>query len=77
VQPPADHAVVRATQCVEVQAGIRAILLRQEVQKEVNALRQAAKIEIVDPELKKLQEEALKKAEEAKKNGKADQQPQQ
>jgi peptidyl-prolyl cis-trans isomerase C len=61
----------------QVQAGIRAILLRQEVQKEVNTLREAAKIEIVDPELKKLQEEALKKAEEAKKNGKSDQQPQQ
>ncbi|MDP4822673.1 MAG: peptidyl-prolyl cis-trans isomerase [Aestuariivirgaceae bacterium] len=56
----------------QVQAGIRAILLRQEVQKEVNGLRQAATIEIVDPDLKKLQEEALKKAEEAKKNGKTD-----
>ena len=31
----------------------------------------------ITSEVKKLQEEALKKAEEAKKNGKSDQQPQQ
>lgn len=55
----------------QVQAGIRAILLRQEVQKEVNTLRAAAKIEVVDPELKKLQEEAEKKLQQQK-DGKTD-----
>lgn len=49
----------------QVQGGIRALLLRQQVQKEVAELRKAATIEIVDPELKKLQEEALKKAQPA------------
>lgn len=44
----------------QVQSGIRAILLRQEVQKAVAELRKTAQIEIVDPDLKKLQEEAQK-----------------
>jgi peptidyl-prolyl cis-trans isomerase C len=56
----------------QVQAGIRAILLRDEVQKEVNGLREQAKIEMVDPDLKKLQEEAKKKQEQQQKDGKSD-----
>jgi peptidyl-prolyl cis-trans isomerase C len=48
----------------QVQGGIRAILLRQEVQKEVADLRKDASIDVVDPELKKLQEEAKQRAQQ-------------
>ena len=47
-----------------MQGGIRAILLRQEVQKEVADLRKDASIDVVDPELKKLQEEAKQRAQQ-------------
>jgi len=51
----------------QVAPSIEALLLRQEVQKEVAGLGKAGKIELVDPELKKLQEENRKRAEEAAK----------
>ncbi len=55
----------------EVAPGIEALLLRQEVQKEVAALGKKGKIELLDPELKKLQEETQKKLEELKKKAEA------
>ena len=55
----------------EVAPGIEALLLRQEVQKEVAALSKAGKIELLDPELKKLQEQTKKRLEEMKKRAEA------
>ena len=55
----------------EVAPGIEALLLRQEVQKEVAQLGKAGKIELLDPELKKLQEENRKKLEELQKKAEA------
>ncbi len=49
----------------EVAPSIEALLLRQEVQKEVAELGKAGKIELVDPELRKLQEQNRKRAEDA------------
>ena len=51
----------------EVAPGIEILLLRQEVQKEVAELGKAGKVEILDPDLKKLQEENRKRLEELKK----------
>ena len=55
----------------EVAPGIEALLLRQEVQKEVARLGKEGKIELLDPELKKLQEENRKRLEELKKKAEA------
>jgi peptidyl-prolyl cis-trans isomerase C len=51
----------------QVKAGIKAVLMRKKVQDVVSDLRKQAKIEIVDPDLKKLQEIGEKKIEELKK----------
>ena len=42
-------------------------MLRKKIQDTVNELRKQAKIEMVDPDLKKLQELSVKKMEELKK----------
>jgi peptidyl-prolyl cis-trans isomerase C len=55
----------------QVKAGIKAVLMRKKVQDTVTELRKQAKIEIVDPDLKKLQEVGEKKMEELKKKGAA------
>jgi len=51
----------------QVKAGIKAVLMRKKVQDVVSELRKQAKIDIVDPDLKKLQEIGEKKIEELKK----------
>jgi peptidyl-prolyl cis-trans isomerase C len=51
----------------QVKNGIRAVLTRKKVQDIVVQLREAAKIDVLDPDLKKLQELNAKKAEELKK----------
>ena len=51
----------------QVKAGIKAVLMRKKVQDMVSDLRKQAKIEIVDPDLKKLQEMGEKRIEELKK----------
>src|SRR5688572_3182860 len=51
----------------QVKAGIKAVLMRKKVQDIVSDLRKQAKIEIVDPDLKKLQEMGEKRIEELKK----------
>jgi peptidyl-prolyl cis-trans isomerase C len=51
----------------QVKAGIKAVLMRKKVQDTVNELRKQAKIEILDPDLKKLQEMGEKKIEEMRK----------
>jgi peptidyl-prolyl cis-trans isomerase C len=51
----------------QVKAGIKAVLMRKKVQDVVTELRKEAKIEIVDPDLKKLQEMGEKRIEELKK----------
>jgi peptidyl-prolyl cis-trans isomerase C len=51
----------------QVKAGIKAVLMRKKVQDVVSDLRKQAKIEIVDPDLKKLQEMGEKRIEELKK----------
>jgi peptidyl-prolyl cis-trans isomerase C len=51
----------------QVKAGVKAVLMRKKVQDEVTALRKQAKIEIIDPDLKKLQEIGQQKIEEMKK----------
>ena len=48
-------------------SGIKAVLMRKKVQDVVSNLRKQAKIEIVDPDLKKLQEMGERKIEELKK----------
>ena len=55
----------------EVAPGIEALLLREEVQKEVAQLSKQGKIELLDPELKKLQEENKKRLEELRKKAEA------
>jgi peptidyl-prolyl cis-trans isomerase C len=55
----------------QVKAGIKAVLMRKKVQDTVTELRKEAKIEIIDPDLKKLQEMGEKKMEEIKKKGTA------
>jgi peptidyl-prolyl cis-trans isomerase C len=55
----------------QVKAGIKAVLMRKKVQDTVTELRKVAKIEIIDPDLKKLQEMGEKKMEELKKKGTA------
>jgi peptidyl-prolyl cis-trans isomerase C len=51
----------------QVKSGIKAVLMRKKVQDVVSELRKQAKIDIVDPDLKKLQEIGEKKIEELKK----------
>jgi peptidyl-prolyl cis-trans isomerase C len=51
----------------QVKAGIKAVLMRKKVQDAVTELRKQAKIEIIDPDLKKLQEMGEQKIEEMKK----------
>jgi peptidyl-prolyl cis-trans isomerase C len=51
----------------QVKNGIKAVLTRKKVQEAVTTLRKQAKIEVIDPDLKKLQELSLKKMEELKK----------
>jgi peptidyl-prolyl cis-trans isomerase C len=51
----------------QVKAGIKAVLMRKKVQDAVSNLRKQAKIEIVDPDLKKLQQMGEKRIEELKK----------
>jgi peptidyl-prolyl cis-trans isomerase C len=51
----------------QVKAGIKAVLMRKKVQDIVTELRKEAKIEIVDPDLKKLQQMGEKRIEELKK----------
>jgi peptidyl-prolyl cis-trans isomerase C len=51
----------------QVKSGIKAVLMRKKVQDIVTELRKEAKIEIVDPDLKKLQEMGEKRIEELKK----------
>jgi peptidyl-prolyl cis-trans isomerase C len=51
----------------QVKAGIKAVLMRKKVQDAVSELRKQAKIEIIDPDLKKLQEIGEKRIEELKK----------
>ena len=55
-----DRKKVGARPFEEVKAGIRALLLRQAVQKKIAELQKKAKIEILDPQLKKLKEESIK-----------------
>ena len=62
-----DRKKVGPRPLAEVAPGIEALLLRQEVEKEVAALSKAGKIELLDPELKKIQEENKKRLEELKK----------
>jgi peptidyl-prolyl cis-trans isomerase C len=50
----------------QVKNGIKAVLTRKKVQEVVTALRKMAKIDVLDPDLKKLQELGLKKMEELK-----------
>jgi peptidyl-prolyl cis-trans isomerase C len=51
----------------QVKSGIKAVLMRKKVQDVVSELRKQAKIDIVDPDLKKLQEIGEKKIEELRK----------
>jgi peptidyl-prolyl cis-trans isomerase C len=51
----------------QLKAGIKAVLMRKKVQDAVTELRKQAKIEIIDPDLKKLQEMGEQKIEEMKK----------
>ncbi|HEY7764188.1 MAG TPA: peptidylprolyl isomerase [Aestuariivirgaceae bacterium] len=51
----------------QVKAGIKAVLMRKKVQDVVSELRKQAKIEIMDEDLKKLQEIGEKRIEELKK----------
>ncbi|HKQ94569.1 MAG TPA: peptidyl-prolyl cis-trans isomerase [Aestuariivirgaceae bacterium] len=51
----------------QVKNGVRAVLTRKKVQDIVVQLREQAKIEVLDPDLKKLQELNAKKTEELKK----------
>ena len=51
----------------QVKNGVRAVLTRKKVQDIVVQLREQAKIEVLDPDLKKLQELNAKKSEEIKK----------
>jgi peptidyl-prolyl cis-trans isomerase C len=51
----------------QVKNGIKAVLMRKKVQDTVSSLRKQAKIDVVDPDLKKLQELSQKKIEELKK----------
>ncbi len=62
-----DRKKIGPRPLAEVAPGIEALLLRQEVQKEVGELSKAGKIELLDPELKKLQEQNRKRLEELKK----------
>jgi peptidyl-prolyl cis-trans isomerase C len=55
----------------QVKAGIKAVLMRKKVQDTVTELRKEAKIEIIDPDLKKLQEMGEKRMEDLKKKGTA------
>lgn len=55
----------------QVKAGIKAVLMRKKVQDIVTELRKEAKIEIIDPDLKKLQEMGEKRMEDLKKKGTA------
>ena len=66
-----DRKKIGPRPLAEVAPGIEALLLRQEVEKEVAALSKAGKIELLDPELKKLQEEGKKRLEELKKKAAA------
>jgi peptidyl-prolyl cis-trans isomerase C len=51
----------------QVKNSIKAVLTRKRVQDAVNTLRKQAKIDVVDPDLKKLQELSQKKIEELRK----------
>lgn len=51
----------------QVKAGVKAVLMRKKVQDIVTELRKQAKIEIIDPDLQKLQEMGEKRMEELKK----------
>jgi peptidyl-prolyl cis-trans isomerase C len=51
----------------QVKAGVKAVLMRKKVQDIVSDLRKQAKIEIIDPDLQKLQEMGQKRIEELKK----------
>ena len=66
-----DRKKIGPRPLAEVAPGIEALLLRQEVEKEVAALSKAGKIELLDPELKKIQEENRKRLEELKKKAAA------
>jgi len=68
-----DRKKVGARPFEEVAPGIRMLLLRKKVQDEVARLSKNAKIEILDPELKKNQEENRKRREEALKKQKQQQ----
>ena len=61
-----DRKKVGARPFEEVAPGIRSLLLRQKVQQEVAKLAKQAKIEIFDPELKKMDEENRKRREQMK-----------
>jgi len=61
-----DRKKVGARPFEEVAPGIRSLLLRQKVQQEVARLAKQAKIEIFDPELKKMDEENRKRREQMK-----------
>ena len=61
-----DRKKVGARPFAEVKAGIRALLLRQAVQKKIAELQKKAKIEILDPELKKLKEESIRQRQKLK-----------
>jgi peptidyl-prolyl cis-trans isomerase C len=52
-----------------VKEGIRSLLLRRKVQEEVARLSKNAKIEFLDPELKKMNEEARKRIQQMKAQG--------
>ncbi len=56
-----DRKKVGARPLAEIKPSIRALLLRQAVQKELAKISKTAKIEILDPELKKLDEENKKR----------------
>ncbi len=62
-----DRKKIGPRPLAEVAPGIEALLLRQEVQKEVAELGKAGKIELLDPELKKIQEANKKRLEELQK----------
>lgn len=51
----------------QVKSGIKAVLTRKKVQDAVTTLRKQAKIDVLDPDLKKLQELGLKRMEEMRK----------
>ena len=50
----------------EVKTAIKLVLLRQAVQNKVNELRKSAKIEMIDPDLKKLLARTKQKEKELK-----------